>query len=155
LTIAVVAAALVAVGSGFALGRPTYHRAVTKPPSDHGLPYTVAKYTAADARRAFKAIGITLTPRSRSATAVTQGSPRDVLEVDAFRDRKTVEQAGFWDYAIVADGQYVHFPTSCGSAIPSAERWHGNVRVLVSCKAAGSSAAGWLRRVDSALARLR
>ena len=36
----------------------------------------------------------------------------------------------------------------------NAERWHGNVRVVVSCASAGASSSAWLGRVELAFARL-
>jgi hypothetical protein len=78
-----------------------------------------------------------------------------VLEVDTLGDAGKVEQAfgASWDY-IVSNGRYVHFPTTCGTELRNAERWHGNVRVILSCKAAGASAAAWLGRVERAFAQL-
>jgi hypothetical protein len=149
----IVAVAVAAAGAVLAFARPTAHPYVIPPPPDHGLPYTVVSYTAADVRRAFAAEGIRLTPRSQFPTVTTIGNRDDILEVDAFGDRKKVEQSGFWDYA-VENGKYVHFPRVCGSTIPDAERWHGNVRVIVKCRAAGAASGAWLRRVDRALARL-
>ncbi len=151
--VAVVAAALAATAAAFAFARPEYHRTVSEPPADHGLPYTRATYTAADARRAFAAVGVELGQRSRSAIVTTLGSAGDVLEVDAFADRERVERAGFWDYLVV-DGRYVHFARDCRSSIPDAERWRGNVRVVVSCMRAGGQADAWLRRAERALAGL-
>ena len=52
------------------------------------------------------------------------------------------------------NGRYVRFPRDYGSGSLTAERWHGSVRVIVNCVAAGRAARVWLRRVDSALARL-
>jgi hypothetical protein len=150
----IIAVATVAAAVGFfVVARPQYHPQVMSPPPDHGLPYTVAAYTAADATRAFAREGIALTPRSHSATVTTLGNHGDILEVDAFADRELVEKSGFYDYA-TSGGRYVHFPRSCGTAIPDAERWRGNVRVIVSCTAAGSDAESWLRSVERALARL-
>jgi hypothetical protein len=122
-------------------------------PPDHGLPYSKATFTAAAARRAFAAAGIPLSARSRTATVTTLGSRGDVLEVDALADRREVERSGFYDYT-VAHGRYVHFARSCSPGGPNAERWHGNVRVIVDCAKAGNAAPRWLRRVDRALERL-
>jgi hypothetical protein len=126
-------------------------------PHDHGLPYTKASLTAADARRAFAAEGVRLTFRSHVAAMATLGDRRDVLEVDAFGDRKAVERTGFSDYTVVGLGaaaHYAHFPHSCGGGALAAERWHGNIRAIVSCPKAGKAASRWLERVDRALARL-
>ena len=152
--VAIVVVAVAATGTYFAVASAGYRRHVAQPPRDSGLPYTVVSYTAADARRAFAAEGIALTPRSRASTVTTLGNRGDVLEVDAFAARDRVERAGFSDYALAADGRYVRFPKDCRTAIPDAERWRGTVRVIVSCTAAGGAAARWLRRVDTALARL-
>ena len=122
-------------------------------PPDHGLPYSTATFTAAAARRAFAASGIALSARSRTPTVTTLGNHGDVLEVDAFGDRRAVERSGFYDYT-VAQGRYVHFARSCSPGGPNAERWHGNVRVIVDCTKAGDAAPRWLRRVDRALERL-
>lgn len=128
------------------------HSAQAAPPG-HALPYTTVSYTAADARRAFKAAGIVLTFRSQSTGVTTLGNPGDVLEVDAFGEREEVERAGFYNYTQV-NGRYVPFPASCADGASAAARWRGNVRVVVSCAAAGDDAARWLLRVDDALARL-
>ena len=151
----IVAAAVISGAAVFAFARPTY-RPETRPlPRDHGLPYTVARYTTADARRAFAAEGIALSRRSSTPTVTTLGNPRDVLEVDTFAARRKVEAAGFYDYTTdSSSGNYVHFPRTCGTSIPDAERWHGNVRVIVSCTAARGESAAWLRRVTRALSRL-
>jgi hypothetical protein len=153
ISLAVVVVALAAVGAVFAFARPTYRPYVMPDPPDHGLPYSVASYAAADARRAFAAEGIKLSPRSQSTIVTTLGNQGDILEVDTFADRAKVEKAGFWDYT-VANGHYVHFPPACAADAPSAERWHGNVRVIVDCPAAGTFSSAWLRRAERALARL-
>jgi hypothetical protein len=54
----------------------------------------------------------------------------------------------------VINGRYAHFPRMCGSQSADAERWRGNLRVIVSCTAAGSASSGWLARVARALGRL-
>jgi hypothetical protein len=122
-------------------------------PPDHGLPYSKATFTATAARRAFAASGIALSARSRTAAVTTLGNRGDVLEVDAFGDRHEVERSGFYDYT-VAHGRRVHFARSCSPGGPNAERWRGNVRVIVDCMKAGAAAPRWLRRVDRALERL-
>ena len=117
-----------------------------------GLSYTKASFTAADAKHAFGAEGVELSVRSRSVVMTTLGNPGDVLEVDAFADRRTVERSGFHDVT-VSHGRRVPFARDCSSSVP-AERWHGNVRVLVDCARARAAGAAWLRRVERALARL-
>jgi hypothetical protein len=77
-----------------------------------------------------------------------------VVEVDAFGDPKKVIAAGFSDYLTFSDGRWVKTPRSCTNGARLAERWSGNVRVIVNCAIAGPSAPGWLRRVDVAFARL-
>ena len=150
----IVAAAVISIAAVFAVARPTYRPETRPSPPDHGLPYTVARYTAADARRVFAAEGIALSPRSSTPTVTTLGNRGDILEVDTFGDRRKVEAAGFYDYATDSSGNYVHFPRACGTSIPDAERWRGNVRVIVSCTAARGDSAAWLRRVMRALNRL-
>jgi hypothetical protein len=117
-----------------------------------GLPYTKASFTAADAKHAFGTEGVELAVRSRSVVMTTLGNPGDVLEVDAFADRPTVERSGFRDVT-VSDGRRVPFARDCSSSVP-AERWRGNIRVLVDCTRAGSAGPGWLLRVERALNRL-
>jgi hypothetical protein len=121
-------------------------------PRGGGLPYTQASFTAADARHAFGAEGVELSVRSRSVVMTTLGNPGDVLEVDAFADRRTVERSGFHDVT-VSDGRRVPFARDCSSSVP-AERWRGNIRVLVDCARARSAGPGWLLRVERALSRL-
>jgi hypothetical protein len=152
---AVVGAAATITVVFFAVARPAYRPHVEPRPRDHGLPYTVARYTSADARRAFAAEGVKLSWRSRMPWVTTLGNRGDVLEIDVFRDRGKVEASGFYDYATESStGDYVHFPRACGTSIPVAERWRGNVRVMVSCTAARSNAPAWLRVVTRALNRL-
>jgi hypothetical protein len=153
LAVGIVVAAAAAIGAFVAVARPTYQRQVMQAPADHGLPYTVASYTASDARRAFAAEGIVPTPRSHSAAVTTLGNRGDILEVDAFADRETVERSGFYNYTLVG-GRYVPFPSACGAGAHTAARWRGNVRVIVSCSIARDAAPDWLTRVERALARL-
>jgi hypothetical protein len=142
-----------ALGGVLVFAGPTARTSALPLPPDHGLPYTRAAYSVSEVRAAFAAGGVPLAVRARSAAATTLGSRGDVLEVDTFADAGTVGRTGFWDYTVV-DGRYVHFPRACGTAVPDAERWQGNVRVVLSCARAGSAARAWLRRVDRALARL-
>ena len=117
-----------------------------------GLPYSKASFTAADAKRGFAGEGIDLSVRSRSVLMTTLGNRGDVLEVDAFGDRNAVERSGFRDVT-VANGRRVPFARDCSSPVP-AERWRGNIRVLVDCARAGAAAPVWLSRVERALNRL-
>ena len=114
-----------------------------------GLPYATASYTARDAKRAFESERIELVVRSRSVLMTTLGNRGDVLEVDAFGDRKAVERSGFHDVT-VANGRQVPFARDCSSSVP-AERWRGNIRVLVDGVRAGAGGGGWLLGVERAL----
>jgi hypothetical protein len=156
LAVAAVSATVV-VGFGALVGRSVYDPSARPSPPDHGLPYTNASFTGFDARRAFAAEGIRLVLKSRSAAVTTLGSPRDVLEVNAFGDRGRVERSGFYDYTVAGRGDsahYVRFPRSCTGDAVDAERWRGNIRVIVSCAKARPAAPRWLERVSRALARL-
>jgi hypothetical protein len=131
-------------------------RSLPSPP-DSVLPYTKVSFTAANARRAFRAEGIVLSHRSRTGAITTLGNPGDVLEVDAFGPREDVKRFGFSDYTVVglgASAHYAPFPRACGGSALVAERWHGNIRVMVNCVKAGPAAPRWLARVNRALARL-
>jgi hypothetical protein len=149
LAAAIVASALVGSAALLAFARPEHHRA----PPGHALPYDVAVYSAVDARRAFATEGVELAVRARTPVGITLGDRRDVLEVDAFADRAKLEAAGFHDFTI-AGGRYVRFARRCVPGGVDAERWRGNVRVIVDCSAAGADAGAWTRRVERALARL-
>jgi hypothetical protein len=115
------------------------------------LPYSKASFTAADVKRAFAREGIDLSVRSRSVLMTTLGNPGDILEVDVFGDRKAVERSGFHDVTI-ANGRPVPFARDCSSSVP-AERWHGNIRVLVDCTRARTAGQAWLLRVERAFNR--
>ena len=121
-------------------------------PRGGGLPFAKATFTADGARRAFASEGVVLVVRSRSVVMTTLGNQGDVLEVDAFADRRTVERSGFHDVTIANDRR-VPFARDCSSSVP-AERWRGNVRVLVDCARAGAAASTWLLRIERALNRL-
>jgi hypothetical protein len=77
-----------------------------------------------------------------------------VVEVDAFGDPKKVIASDFSNYITFSEGRWVRTPRTCGTGARLAERWGGNIRVIVNCAIAGSSASIWLRRVSLALARL-
>jgi hypothetical protein len=96
---AVLGAALPVVLLALLLRPASGHQPLAAPP-DHGVPYSKATFTAAAARRAFAAAGIALSSRSRTATVTTLGNRGDVLEVDAFGDRRDVERSGFYDYTV-------------------------------------------------------
>jgi hypothetical protein len=150
--LAVVAVALAATGAVFGFARPGDQKQL-RMVKDEPLPYSKVLFSAAAVGRAFRAEGVTLTPRSASATITTLGNPRDVLEVDIFGDPVKVKATGFYDVTIDARGKYVHFPRSCTGSGRTAARWHGNVRVVVDCTVDGNGA-GWMRRAQRALTRL-
>ena len=146
--VAVAVLAVAALGAAFfALTRPANHQSAT-PPSD--LPYTAVSYSTSDALHAFAQVGVRLSPRSKTPTVVTTvGNRGNSLEVDVFGDPQKVRASGFHDY-LPSHGHYVHFPSTCGTGLPDAEIWKGNVRVVVHCGAAAPSAA-WLQRAHHAL----
>src|SRR4051794_5877287 len=148
--VAATAGAMVAV---FMLARPSYEPETAPAPPDNDLPYTAVKYDVADALRAFAVQDIALVVRSRAATTTTLGNADDLLEVDVFGDPEEVKASGFYDYT-VENGRYVPFAKTCSPGTSTAERWHGNVRVIVNCSAAGAAAGRWLRQVNQAFARL-
>ncbi|MDX6439859.1 MAG: hypothetical protein QOF45_2442 [Gaiellaceae bacterium] len=153
LALAVVAVALAATGAVFGFARPGYEKQL-RMVKDEPLPYSKVLFNAAEVRRAFAAEGITLTPRSASATITTFGNRGDVLVVDIFGDPAKVKATGFYDVTIDAGGNYVHFPRSCAASDgTAAARWHGNVRVVVRCRV-DLNGAGWMRRAQHALTRL-
>jgi len=148
-TVLIIVVGLAALAAAFAFARPSSTPTAALPPDD--LPYTSVSYSRADAVVAFAAVGVRLTPRSKSVVITTLGNRGDALEVDIFGDARQVKASGFYDY-LPLNGRYVHFPRTCGTAIGDAERWKGNVRVIVDCTAAAPAA--WLRRAQRALARL-
>jgi hypothetical protein len=150
LALAVVGVALASTGAVFGFARPGNEVRV---PKDEPLPYSRVVFNAAETRRAFAAEGITLTPRSASATITTLGNRHDVLEVDIFGDPEKVAAFGFHDLTIDAGGNYVPFPRNCTASGRTAARWQGNVRVVVDCTVDGGGAR-WLRRAQRALMRL-
>lgn len=143
LPLAIVAVLLAGAGAAFGVTRPGYEQQTLPAFKDVPLPYDEVLYNAGDARRAFAAEGITLTPRFASANITSLGNRRDVLEVDIFGDPATLN----------AGGTYARFPWSCIAESRTAARWHGNVRVVVDCTVDGDGA-GWLRRAERALQRL-
>jgi hypothetical protein len=149
----VVALAVAAFGTAFAFVRPVYRpSAVPSVPDD--LPYSSVSYSARDAVSAFAAAGLRLTLRSTSPAITTLGGRGDTLEVDIFGNSQEVKAAGFHDY-VPLNGHYVHLPRTCRTALPDAERWSGNVRVVVHCNAVGGAAGPLLRRSQQALASLK
>lgn len=143
-----------AFGAAFALARPTARPSIPSAPSD--LPYSTVSHSNRDAVSAFAAAGVRLIPRSKSPAVTTFGTGNDTLEVDVFGEPQQVKAAGFHDYILV-DGQYVHFSRTCGHGASSAERWKGNVRVIVRCAASNSasSAAALAQQAEEGLANLK
>ena len=140
------------MGAAFAFARPTYHPYVMPSPPGDGLSYTKVTFTRADAMHAFAAQGIHLL-RGDAQPGMKDARSRDlVVEVTVFGDRKTVDASGFSDYYTFANGRWSLASRSCVAGAKNAERWRGNVRVIVSCTRGASSA--WLRRTALALGRL-
>lgn len=154
--VAVISIAVATTGAVFAFARPTYHPYVM-PKAPNNLPYTAVTYSVADARRAFAAVDLRLAPhvpRAVTAGITTLWSKGYVVEVDVFGDPKVVKDSGFSDYYTFANGRWSLAPKSCVPGAKNAERWRGNVRVIVSCTASGAAATPWLTRVSRALGRL-
>jgi hypothetical protein len=153
LSFALVGIVVTAAAAVFAVARPTDHSDVVPAPPNNDLPYAAVSFDVTDAKQAFTPENVDLSIQSKTGTVTTLGSADDLLEVDVFGDPDPVKRSGFYDYTI-KNGRYVHFPTSCGAGASTAERWHGNVRVILNCSGAGSDASNWLQTVDRALARL-
>lgn len=141
--VGVVALAVGATGSVFAFARPAYnpHVAVAKPAMP---PYNTVSYRPNDARRVFAHEGVALTVRSHGRMGTTLGNHRDVLEVDVFGDPVALKNAGLHDLVL---------GPNCTGSRRLAERWHGNVRVIVNC-AIASHGQRWVNRVQRARSRL-
>jgi hypothetical protein len=140
---AVVVLSVAATGGVLAFARPEYkpHVALAKP----GTPlYMKVSYQPGAVRRVFAEEGIGLTLRSRGSWGTTLGNARDVLEVDVFGDPIALKNAGFSDLVLGRD---------CAASSRLAERWRGNVRVIVNC-AIADHGQRWVDRVNHALARL-
>jgi hypothetical protein len=145
--------AVAAVGAAFAIARPTHRYDMPSPPGD-GLSYTKVTFTRADAIHAFAAQGIHLL-RGGAQPGMKDAHSRDlVVEVTVFGDRKTVDASGFSDYYTFVNDHWSLAPKSCVAGAKNAERWRGNVRVIVSCTRAGGAPNTWLRRAALALGRL-
>jgi len=145
----VVAAAAVAIAI-VTFARTTYHRQAEPAPPDHGLPFARAKYDAIDVRRAFAPEGVALILRSKLPSMTELGDRGSVVEVTVFGDAAKVAAAGVYDDTTDAQGHYVRFPTTCANGARVVERWRGNVRAIVLCRAGTAT----LRRVERALADL-
>jgi len=141
------------MGGVFAFARPTYHPFAQQPPPFF-LPYTSVTYSLADARKAFAPAGIRFATTSHQQGVQSLSTGGYVLEVDVFGDPQKVKDSGFDPYHALVQGHWVAAPRTCGSGFPAAERWRGNVRVVVSCTRAGSASNTWLRRAAVALDRL-
>lgn len=158
--VGIVAVAVLALVGTFAFARPTYHPYVIPPPPREPLPYTTATYSAAEAQRAFRAADIKLIRHTHEPVPV--GAPPiidlsnrgDIVVVDVFGDPQRVAASGFSDYFNFANGHWLRAPKTCSPGANGAERWRGNVRVIVSCSNAGASAKLWLARAERALANL-
>ena len=131
---AFVAVAASVVGLFLTLWRPRYRPSTRTVPAA-ALPYSDVQFTANDAKRAFAAVGVQLVPKSRIPGVVTTiGSRNDAFEVDVFGDPRRVNALGGSPEIIVdSHGNYVPIPRTCTSGIADAERWRGNVRVVVRC----------------------
>ncbi|HEV7215527.1 MAG TPA: hypothetical protein VGP33_10420 [Chloroflexota bacterium] len=104
--------------------------------------------------RAFASQGIHLVLGATQPGMEGANSTDLALEVTAFGDRKTVDASGFSDYYTFSNGQWSLAPKSCGAGAKNAERWRGNVRVIVSCTLAGGTSSARLRQASLALSRL-
>jgi hypothetical protein len=157
--VAVVLFAVAVMGGVFAFARPTYHPYVMPPPPGDGLTYTKVTYSGEDVKRAFAVSGIKLlgapanAPRPAHSEPMVDFHDKDVvLEATVFGDRKRVDASGFSDYYTFANGRWSLAPKSCVAGAKNAERWRGNVRVIVSCTRGDSDS--WLRKAAVALGRL-
>ena len=131
---AVVALAVAGVGLSLTVWRPRFQPSTQRVPSVR-LPYTRAQFTVTDAKRAFAAVGIRLTPKSRVAGVVTTiGTQNDEFVVDVFGDPAQVNALG-GSPEVITDtrGKYVRIPSTCKQGVPDAERWRGNVRFVIRC----------------------
>ena len=158
--VAVVAVAAVGAAGVFTFAKPAYHPYVMPPPPRTVLPYTKVVYTAHDAQRAFAAAGIRLVMHLHEPIPV--GNPPivdlstadGVVEVDAFGNPAKIAASGFSDYVTFSNGHWVRTPSRCSAGAANAERWRGNIRVILSCTGVGRLAPGYVHRIDIALERL-
>jgi hypothetical protein len=148
--VSIVVAAVAVTGGVFTLARPQYHPYVMPPPPGDGLPYTVPRFTSADARTAFAARGFRLVPGARMHGIAGFHTRDNTVLVDVFGDKKVVDASGFSDYFTFVDGHWTLAPRNCVGGAKSAERWRGNVRLIVDCGTATR-----LPRAASALASIR
>lgn len=151
---------MVACAGVFIFARPRYHPYVMPKPPQEPLPYTKVLYSASDAQRAFRSADVKLVRHTHEPVPV--GAPPiidlsnsgNIVVVDVFGDPQKVAASGFSDYFNFADGHWLKAPKTCSPGANGAERWRGNVRVIVSCTNAGTSASLWLARAERALANL-
>jgi len=129
---------LIAVGATVAVAAATVSLAARSGcAAEKALPYSKARYDVADARLAFRAEHVALSPRSRSSAIATLGNRRDILEVDVFGEPGAVQRAGFADLAHVSD---------CKVAGHLAVHWRGNVRAVLNCDLVANDS--WVARID-------
>jgi hypothetical protein len=151
--VAVIGVAVAVAGGALAFARPTYHPYVQQPPPFF-VPYKSVTYSLADARKAFAHAGIRFASTSHQQGAQLLSTAGYLLEVDVLGDPQQVRDSGWDPYHALIQGHWVAAPRTCGSGVSDAERWRGNVRVVVSCPRAGAASNMWLRRATSALGRL-
>ncbi|HEV7565620.1 MAG TPA: hypothetical protein VGO31_06640 [Microbacteriaceae bacterium] len=155
--VALIGVAVAAMGGMFAFARPTFHPYVM-PTAPNDLPYTAVTYTAADASRAFAEAGVktrAVGPRATRSYPMTDLSNKGLtVVVTAFGDPTLVKDSGYSRYYTFVGGHWVNAPRTCSAGAANAERWRGNIRVIVSCTRAGGASGAWLRRVTLALSRL-
>src|SRR4051812_15226150 len=136
-----IAAACAAILAAFTVARPRSQPPTKAAPPDHTLPYTHATRSAADAVRAFAAVGIRLERRSVSPAGTDLADRRHLFEVDAFADADRVVASGFSDSTVdLATGNLVPFARNCSGDGRNAERWRRNIRVVLDCRRAGAQA---------------
>jgi hypothetical protein len=155
--VALIGVAVAAMGGMFAFARPTFHPYVMPtPPND--LPYAAVTYTAADASRALAVAGVktrAVGPRATRSNPMTGLSNKGLtVIVTAFGDPTLVKDSGYSRYYTFVGGHWLQAPRTCSAGAANAERWRGNIRVIVSCKRAGGASGALLRRVTLALSRL-
>ena len=158
--VALVTVAVVGAAGVFSFAKPAYHPYVMPSPPRTALPYAKVVYTPRDAQRAFAGAGIRLVLHLHEPIPV--GNPpivdlstaNGVVEVDAFGNPAKVAASGFSDYTTFSNGRWVRTPSTCAAGAANAERWRGNVRVILSCTEAGALAPRYLHRIDIALERL-
>ena len=107
-------------------------------PAEATVPYDHARFSVADARRAFGAVGVHLVARGNGPAGTTIGSADDRFEVDVFGSPERVNALGAPDLTVDANGRKVRVPATCTAGIAGAARWQGNVRVVVRCSHTGT-----------------